>query len=385
MASAPRVARLCAAACRRAVPRLAQHRVMTMTGPRAAVAFSTSTMRAAERTFDGDEGGESAPVELKELDKAFMDRATPEGLRQLDQLAKLNGHNSIEAYLDDKLRYTAGFSTQDKLLTDELVVEDSPAKPDYKAFWYDEDDPDTFSEEHDEFKEDDMMSMAHNKLKEIREMRQYTRLAVWEMPLLSKLAKPFELPKEDHVLRWRYTTYMGEAHPAESKVVVQFAPQDLGLTEVQTDKLRKLAGARLNPETDVIKMSSGRFEHQAQNKRYLQQLVGALVAEAKDPRDTFADVALDTRHHYRATKAAKKSKPKFPAAWRMTAKRRTELAELRAQAGRAEAQRLDEGRVVDGQQKIDGYLMQRLAEEQAKSAAEPVPVPAGRSPARARR
>ncbi|KAM3558869.1 hypothetical protein MY1884_003761 [Beauveria asiatica] len=384
MASAPRVARLCAAACRRAGPRLAQHRVVTMTGSRAAVTFSTSSMRAAERTFDADEGGESAPVELKELDKAFMDRATPEGLRQLDQLAKLNGHNSIEAYLDDKLRYTPGFSTQDKLLTDELVVEDSPAKPDYKAFWYDEDDPDTFTEEHDEFKEDDMMSMAHNKLKEVREMRQYTRLAVWEMPLLSKLAKPFELPKEDHVLRWRYTTYMGEAHPAESKVVVQFAPQDLGLTEVQTDKLRKLAGARLNPETDVIKMGSGRFEHQAQNKRYLQQLVGALVAEAKDPRDTFADVALDTRHHHRATKAAR-TKPKFPAAWRMTAKRRAELAELRAHAGRAEARRLDEGRVVDGQQRIDGYLMQRMAEEQAKAVAEPVPVPAGRGPARARR
>ncbi|KAM3498946.1 hypothetical protein MY10362_007770 [Beauveria mimosiformis] len=386
MASAPRVARLCAAACRRAGPQLAQRRVMTMTGSRAAVTFSTSSMRAAERTFDGDEGGESAPVELKELDKAFMDRATPEGLRQLDQLAKLNGHNSIEAYLDDKLRYTPGFSTQDKLLTDELVVEDSPARPDYKAFWYDEDDPDTFTEEHDEFKEDDMMSMAHNKLKEVREMRQYTRLAVWEMPLLSKLAKPFELPKEDHVLHWRYTTYMGEAHPAESKVVVQFAPQDLGLTEVQTDKLRKLAGARLNPETDVIKMSSGRFEHQAQNKRYLQQLVGALVAEAKDPRDTFADVALDTRHHYRATKAAaNKTKPKFPAAWRMTAKRRAELAELRAHAGRAEARRLDEGGVVDGQQRIDGYLMRRLAEEQAKAVAEPVPVPAGRGPARARR
>lgn len=188
MASAPRVARLCAAACRRTAPQLVRQRVMmNMAGTRAttATAFSTSSMRAAERDFDGDEGGESIPVELKQLDQAFLDRATPEGLQQLDQLAKLNGHHSIEAYLDDKLRYTPGFSTQDRLLTDELVRDDSGGKPDRRAFWYDEDDPDTFTEEHDEFNEDDMMSMAHNKLDEVREMRHYTRLAVWEMPLLS--------------------------------------------------------------------------------------------------------------------------------------------------------------------------------------------------------
>ncbi|OAQ99775.1 hypothetical protein LLEC1_05141, partial [Akanthomyces lecanii] len=261
--------------------------------------------------------------------------------------------------------------------------------PDRRAFWYDEDDPDTFTEEHDEFNEDDMMSMAHNKLDEVREMRHYTRLAVWEMPLLSKLAKPFEVPKADQVLRWRYTTYMGEAHPAESKVVVQFAPADLGLTDVQTSKLRKLAGARLNPETDVVKMGCGRYEHQAQNKQYLQQLVSTLIAEAKDPQDTFEDVALDTRHFYRATKAGgrrlQKNKPKFPPEWRMTPQRREQLAEQRAQVARAEAQRLEQGTVVDGQQKVDGYLMQRLVEEQQKAAAEPVPVPVGRGPARAAR
>ncbi|EGX87994.1 37S ribosomal protein Rsm24, putative [Cordyceps militaris CM01] len=390
MASAPRVARICAVACRRAVPQLAHHHMTSINRTRAAAAFSTSSPRAAERAFDGDEGGYSAPVELKALNKAFTDRATPEGLQQLDRLAKLNGHNTIEAYLNDKLRYTPGFSTQDKLLTDELVRDDSGGRPDRRAFWYDEDDPDTFTGEHDEFNEDDMMSMAHNKLDEVREMRHYTRLAVWEMPLLSKLAKPFELPKTDQVLRWRYTTYMGEAHPAESKVVVQFTPPDLGLTDVQTDKLRKLAGARLNPATDVVQMSCGRYEHQAQNKRSLEQLVQALITAAKDPRDTFADVALDTRHYYRAHKARKTlKKPKFPPAWRMTPRRQIELAAQRAHTAVAEARRADKGLLVDGQRTIDGYLMQRLAEEQKKvvatAEAEAVPVPVGRGPARARR
>lgn len=74
---------------------------------------------------------------------------------------------------------------------------------------------------------------------------------------------------------------MGEFHPAEKKVVVQFCPNDLGLTEQQQSKLAKLAGPRYNPETGIIKMSCEMFEHQAQNKRYLGDLVETMIAEAK--------------------------------------------------------------------------------------------------------
>lgn len=74
---------------------------------------------------------------------------------------------------------------------------------------------------------------------------------------------------------------MGEFHPAEKKVVVQFCPADLGLTEQQQSKLAKLAGPRYNPETGIIRMSCEMFEHQAQNKRYLGDLVESLIAEAK--------------------------------------------------------------------------------------------------------
>jgi putative ribosomal protein len=74
---------------------------------------------------------------------------------------------------------------------------------------------------------------------------------------------------------------MGEYHPAEKKVVVEFAPKDLGLTEVQTDKLRKLVGTRYNPTKDSIKMSCESFGQPAQNKRYLSDLVDKLIAEAK--------------------------------------------------------------------------------------------------------
>jgi small subunit ribosomal protein S35 len=96
------------------------------------------------------------------------------------------------------------------------------------------------------------------------------------------MAKPFVPPTKDEPLRFRYTTYMGEQHPAEKKVVVEFCPGDMpNLTDVQRDKLRKLAGVRWNPEKDIIKMSSEMFESQAQNKRYLGDLVDTLLKEAR--------------------------------------------------------------------------------------------------------
>jgi small subunit ribosomal protein S35 len=83
-------------------------------------------------------------------------------------------------------------------------------------------------------------------------------------------------------LRFRYTTYMGEQHPAEKKVVLEFTPADMpNLTEIQRDKLRKLAGVRYNPESDIVKMSCEMFETQAQNKRYLGDLVDKLLEEAR--------------------------------------------------------------------------------------------------------
>lgn len=75
---------------------------------------------------------------------------------------------------------------------------------------------------------------------------------------------------------------MGEQHPAEKKVVVEFCPADMpNLTNVQTDKLRKLVGTRYNPETDIVRISCEMFETQAQNKRYLGDLVDNLLVEAR--------------------------------------------------------------------------------------------------------
>ncbi|RPB09376.1 hypothetical protein P167DRAFT_492377 [Morchella conica CCBAS932] len=188
-----------------------------------------------------------------------------------------------------------------------------------------EGDLDNIAEKEWEF--DDFSSMAHAELERHREARQYARIAAYEMPRLSELVRPFVPPNEKEILRFRYTTYMGEKHPAQSKVVCEFATSDLPLTQVERNKLIKLAGVRYNPDTDIVRMSSEMFQHQAQNKRYLSDLVDSLIAEAKDSTETFEDIPFDFRHH-----EAKKAppKPKFPKEWRLSPKRRAQLEEERA-------------------------------------------------------
>ena len=76
------------------------------------------------------------------------------------------------------------------------------------------------------------------------------------------MAKPFVPPTADMPLRFRYTTYLGEQHPAEKKVVMEFCTADMpGLTEIQRAKLKKLCGVRYNPETDIVKMSCECLNH----------------------------------------------------------------------------------------------------------------------------
>lgn len=132
----------------------------------------------------------------------------------------------------------------------------------------------------EDFEFDDLTSLGHSNLEMHREARQYARIAAYEMPLLSKLAKPFEPPTKDQVLRYRYTSYMGEKHPAEKKVVVMAKVEDLVGKGKEYEKFLKIAGPRVNGKGE-LRMSCEMFDTQAQNKRYLSDLVDKLIAEAK--------------------------------------------------------------------------------------------------------
>lgn len=196
--------------------------------------------------------------------------------------------------------------------------------------------------------EDDLTSLGHGELELHRELRHYARLAAWEMPLLYKLRKPFKLPSEKTPLRFRYTTYMGEQHPAENKVVLEFCVLDIpDLTEIQRDKLRKLAGTRWKPNEDVIKMSCESYETQAQNKRYLGTVLESLLREARDHKDTMQDIPLYTKHH------SSKKISRFPQEWILTEKRRRELENYRRESLKKDKILEKEGLLIDGTQCID--------------------------------
>ncbi|KAJ4302560.1 37S ribosomal protein S24, mitochondrial [Collariella sp. IMI 366227] len=255
----------------------------------------------------------------------------------------------------------AQLSSAQRQITAEMAPLRRPVRIKKDSFWNEEEsDADLITDEigEDDFEEDDIMAMGHAKLEEHREFREYARIAVWEMPLLSKLAKPFKAPAEDEVLRFRYTTYMGEFHPADRKVVVEFSPGDMpGLTDVQKLKMKKLAGSRYNPEKDIIKMSCERFEHQAQNKRYLGDIIDKMVETAKDPTDTFEDVPLDTRHH------KFKQVIKFPKEWYMTEERKKELVAQRQAALLLDEGKRAEGLLIDGKSTIQ-EAMSKIKVEQ---------------------
>ena len=215
-------------------------------------------------------------------------------------------------------------------------------------------------------------SQAHADIETHREIRSLARKAAWEMPLLASLSKPFTPPTHATPLRWRYTTYMGEAHPAAKKVVVEFAPADLpDLTEKQKLKLVKLAGARWNPAKETVRMSCESFETQAQNKRFLGTTIKNLLAEARDPdADSFEDVPLDLRHvenkrmqrKQKALFRAKLGNPitGFPVEWRVTEQRRAELDAIRNPALGAPAVQQIAAEGVEGEAKA------QAAEEKKK-------------------
>ncbi|KAL4920002.1 mitochondrial ribosomal subunit protein-domain-containing protein [Aspergillus aurantiobrunneus] len=211
-----------------------------------------------------------------------------------------------------------------------------------RGFWArNEDDEFGVVEDQDEFNDDEITSMAHAEVELHREVREYARITAWDMPLLSKMAKPFTLPPETHILRFRYTTYMGESHPAENKVVVELCSRDLVpkyLSEEQRQTFLKLVGTRYNPDTDIVHMSCEKFSTRAQNKRYLGDIIGTLLKEAKEG-DSFADIPLDLRHH------KPKKRYQFPESWIMTQERKKQLDATRAERKRREQERTG---IVDG-------------------------------------
>lgn len=70
----------------------------------------------------------------------------------------------------------------------------------------------------------------------------------------------------------------------------------------------------------------------------------------QNPKDTFEDVPLDTRHH------EFKVRPKFPKEWRLTPERKQQLEEMRKQALLQDEMKRREGALIDGATRIQQAL-----------------------------
>jgi small subunit ribosomal protein S35 len=123
-----------------------------------------------------------------------------------------------------------------------------------------------------------------------------------------------------------------------------------GLSQQQKDKLIKIAGPRYNPSTDIVKMSCEMFGTQAQNKRYLRETVNNLVKEARDGKDTFADVPFDFRHH------RPKTRFEFPKEWILTPERKQYLDSKRQQQLELDSGLRDAGKLLDGAKLVEKVL-----------------------------
>lgn len=185
-------------------------------------------------------------------------------------------------------------------------------------------------------------------------------------------------------LRFRYTTYLGENHPAAKKVVCEFTTTDLAaaasLSPVQRVKLQKLLGVRYNPATDLARLSSENFAEPAQNKRYLGDLINSLVTASRDATDMFDDIPIDDRHLRTDKKKNKKKaamRPKFPESWSIdpnaeSVKRITEHREVLRLSAAPEKETGRRRPIVDGRAVVHDYVRAREA------VAIPVPMSAPR-------
>ncbi|KAI7898968.1 mitochondrial ribosomal subunit protein-domain-containing protein [Cokeromyces recurvatus] len=140
---------------------------------------------------------------------------------------------------------------------------------------------------------DDQTTIGHNLFENIRHVRQYLRKTEYELPKLSAFAKPFEPPKENEILKFKTHTYLGEGHPVERKVVLSVKVDDLGLNETEKHKFLLLSGPRYNVNTEELIISCERFPRRKQNKKFIMDTLQKLIKEAKDTKDTFADIPLN--------------------------------------------------------------------------------------------
>lgn len=179
MAAASTAFRICARAIARPRPAPALH-----ARPLLQRRTLTSTpLRWRPAKNPDEEDGEAAEAEETASDDGSADRI-------LDEIPPEDRDPAMEAELEEMRPQLEKLESKMHTELDEMEAKlFKDPRPQKDSFWFDEedDDPTTEGIVGDEFDEDDMPTMAHGKLDELREYRHYSRIVAWEMPMLASM------------------------------------------------------------------------------------------------------------------------------------------------------------------------------------------------------
>jgi hypothetical protein len=158
---------------------------------------------------------------LEALDEAFEDGSKLPSVEQLENVGKLDTKEILERQKEEKgdvtrnrvkmsvedIRKVGRQWARDKRIEQMFGVENKPdmeQEKDKPGFWNDG-DLDSDMGEDEEFAGDDITAQGHAELERHREMREYARLAVWELPLLSSRYKVVRTTSPANDFRTRKT------------------------------------------------------------------------------------------------------------------------------------------------------------------------------------
>lgn len=146
---------------------------------------------AGLKETEGDDAEFERAKHYENFGEVLRDFATSDNLTKAERLKAVQMLEHWKNIPNDQL---AQLDRLNKDFLHAIAPLKRPVKAKKGSFWNtDETDMDLITDEvgEDDFEEDDITSLGHAKLEEHREYREYARIAVWEMPLLS--SKPVEV------------------------------------------------------------------------------------------------------------------------------------------------------------------------------------------------
>ena len=178
---------------------------------------STSIIRAPRKDEDDDDDEsddrlqpskdvEKAPFRFRRSDLSHEERREFDSLSHEEQKEWIEEaplvHDTLSEGMDDP-EFDSEMNTEISLATNEVSAsyEDVPPETYERIDGFmasGEEEPEDIGND-PEFEGDDITSLAHGELEQHREMREYARIAVWEMPLLYSMLWLLSLSLTPHL------------------------------------------------------------------------------------------------------------------------------------------------------------------------------------------